>query len=300
MNLKKHVKRAAVLAAAIAIQACGGSEPGTAQQSGAASGAAPAGQTADDRSKDAPKVTYECPEDTMTLVDICLGMPPDQVKAVLLQRDPNMPIRERLSTITYSDGAQELRTEPYINRIRAETDGDEYFEFHFTAPPGEGKLVHMQRMMGSEANLPAIGSLMDALVENYGEPAFRFRGELGSALVGTLRWDFPADAVMCSEPPQSSSGLLLDMQGIGVSFSNFEVMLDRARQRGTDDPADCARWLQVHLQTFNETDPVRSVDMVLTDFATAAAEARETLAWLEQKEAQARADRLENAEVPDL
>jgi len=300
MYLNYHLKLAIPLTAALVIAACGGGseseQPAAPQQSGAeANQPASAKQTGE-----VPEASYECPGDTLTMIDICLGMPPDQVKAVLLNRHPDIQIRERLSNFSYSDGAQKLNTEAYVDRIRAETESDEYYEFHFTAPPGESKLVHMQRSLGSQANLPPIAGFMDALVDNYGEPTFRFRGEAGRALVGTLRWDFPNDRTFCSEPPQKDSGLVLGMTGHGVSFGNVDFQVEKVRQRGVDDPANCASWLQVYIQTFNETDPVRSVEMNLTDFATGVAEARDTLAWLEQKEAQARADRLKNAEVPDL
>ena len=302
MNLRQYLKSIAPSAAAILLAACGGSSEPESETAAKSAAEQPTGQptAAAPGAAAAPAVTYDCPDDEPTLVDICLGMPPDQVKAVLLERDPEMPIRERRATIDYTDGAQKLRTDPYINRIRAETADDEYFEFIFSAPPGEGRLTHMQRSMGSDMNLPAIDLLIEALVDNYGEPTSRFRGQNGAELVATLRWEFPAGRVICSDSPTNEAGQTPNLTGnIGVG-SNVEAMLNRLRAKGIQDPARCAGWLQIHLRTFDENEPVRAVDMVLTDFATAVAKTLESYAWLEGLEAKARADRLANAEVPDL
>lgn len=295
-------KLAIALGGILCISSCGDDsgtkQPVQSQQSGAVATEPAVAEQPEVTTEVTTGFSYECPDDTLTIVDICVGMPPDQVKAMLLKRDPEVQISERLASFSYSDGAEQLRTEPYLERVRAETASDEYYEFHFTAPPGEGKLVYMSRTLGSEANLPPIDRFMAALEDNYGEPSFRHRGQAGS-LVGTLRWDFPEGRVSCSEKPQNDSGLVLEMTG-RVSFSQLDHQIQKVRERGVADPADCAAWLQVYIQTFNETDPVRSVDMKLTDFALGVAEARETIAWLDQKEAEARAARLENAQVPDL
>jgi len=297
-NLLKNISLV-VMAATFA--ACGGAPDSKSDAGNQSAASAGEGLTTP---QDAPpakaQVGYNCPEDQPTIVDICLGLTPEQVTAAIEKHNPNLAIRQKQTSFNYTDGAQQLRTDPFISEIRAEDDvKDEYFEFVFTAPPAGSKLTHVSRTMGSDSNLPAIEPFMAGLVKNYGEPTFRHRGTSGSFIKGTLRWDFPDGRVLCGDPPQEGSGLML-RTGALTPGVDIDTMIANLRSEGVADPAQCTKWLQVHIQTFDENEPVRSVDMQLTDLAGALAGGIATYAWLEETEAQARAERLEGAEMPDL
>lgn len=119
-------------------------------------------------------------------------------------------------------------------------------------------------------------------------------------MVTTLRWDFPAGRELCADPPTKDSGMVMSRAGAVRYGGNLEIIANQLSERGVNDPARCAKWLQIYMQTFAEDEPVRAVEMTLSNFPTALVAGQATYAWLEQMEATARAEWLENADVPDL
>lgn len=278
----------------------GGSAPPS--TSAAESTAAPPGS----KTVEEKTVSWECPDDQPTVIDICLGLTPDQVLAALQKHDEKIPIQKATSTYDYTDGAQKLRTEPFVSRIRAESNkSDTYFEFHFTAPPGAGKLTHMQRSLGQEGNnLPAMDELTNGLVKNYGDPDYRHDGKTHNEILRTLRWDFPDGRILCSDPPPDEvqgglKGTVSNATG-KVGPSGAVQIAERLSGKGFPDPAKCTKWLQIQLRTYAMAEPVRVMNMELSDFATTWTSAKETFDWLDKQEAKARKDRLQSAEMPDL
>jgi hypothetical protein len=301
MHLTDYLKTVPLIVMAATLAACGGDPEPASDVATPPAATNDAGSTATDAAPPAKaQVSYDCPDDEPTMIDICLGLTPEQVAAALEKHSPGLEIRQNQTTFNYTDGAQQLRTDPFVSQIGAE-DGikDEYFRFVFTGPPGEGRLTHMTRGMGSAANLPPIEPLIAGLIKNYGEPAFRYRGVYGGANIATLRWDFPQGRVLCGGPPQQDNGLVM-MDGGLTPGVDIDGMIARLSSQGIADPARCTGWLQVYIQTFDDNEPVRSVEMKLTDLAGALAGGLATYAWLEETEAKARADRLEAAEMPDL
>lgn len=301
MHRNNYLMSVSLVVVAATFAACGGGPESEADAGNQPAASGDEGSTAPQAAAPTEvQVGYNCPEDQPTIVDICLGLTPEQVTAAIEKHNPNLVIKQKQTSFNYTDGAQQLRTDPFVSEISAEDNvKDEYFKFVFTAPPAGSKLTHMNRAMGSDSNLPAIEPFITGLVNNYGEPTFRHRGRNGSALNGTLRWDFPDGRVLCGDSPQPNSGLVL-RTGALTPGVDIDTMIANLRSEGVADPAQCSRWLQIHIQTFAENEPVRSVDMQLTDLAGALAGGLTTYAWLEETEAQARAKRLEDAELPDL
>lgn len=310
MNILPVKSRAYLLAAVLACTACDESPD---QKEVADSSAASTKEKSVEsqaakppKAKAAETVSYECPSDAPTVIGICLGLTPEQVIAALKAHNEDIPIQKATGSYDYTDGAQKLRTEPFVSRIRAEPrTPDVYFEFHFTAPPGESKLTHMQRTLGQEGNnMPAMDKFTDGLIAKYGEPDYRYDGETHNELFRHLRWDFPDGRVLCTDVPLEEGnglgkGLVSNATG-KVGPSGAVQIAARLADKGVADPAQCGKWLQVQLRTYAKEEPVRMVTMELSDFATTWTSANKTFAWLDKLEADARKERLQGAEMPEL
>lgn len=300
--MQQHVFSCALVVMVVLLWGCSGDDADSARpevaagpESAASGTPAESPKTASVAEDPAPvDLDAACPDKTQTVVGLCLGMSVAEVEAAIKAHAPEMPLRKKQSGFRYSDGVQQLSTDPYVSEIQAESNNpDEGFAVTFTAPPGEPRAAFIQRWQGAEgANLPPIAKYAEALIGKYGNPAINVSRPQGSMPSTILRWLFPADGTVCSDEGLDE---WLTQLRMNPGFDNEA----RLRESGIA-PSDCAKVLQIRLTAPSPDVSVTHFSLELSDPALAATSSTRTLNWMVELEEGAKRTRLENAEPPKL
>lgn len=135
--------------------------------------------------------------DDWNIVGLRLGMSVEETKAALKAYDPAITLDEHWQYFAYSDGVNHgLRTEDFIAYMDAYRQvisdnqwGSEGISLFFSSPPGEARLVAIDRRLDNTPNPLTSQQFREALVAKYGTPA----SDDGQA----MRWLFPEGKVDC-------------------------------------------------------------------------------------------------------
>jgi hypothetical protein len=221
-------------------------------------------------------------EDTFDILGFRLGMTPDEAEAVFRHLNPEVELNIDHGYYRYSDGLQDIRTEPFLEKIRGtirynrETKTTLYVAVEFSPPPDGGKVVQVIRQDSNIANPVTLAEYSEALVAKYGAPATRQYG---------LQWHFPDGRSFCSN---SASG--------PVSGNLGTLAQGRDREQKLADPSRCASYL-----TFRMTgDPVVDVYARMVDVEHAIRAQLAAGAWVAGLQAEAVAAREAQGRRPEL
>lgn len=232
-------------------------------------------------------------------------MTADEARAALSAIDPKIRIEEQQRHMLYTDGVEAHRTEPFLYSITGSHDiADETgrsrrwaqsVRVYLSPPPGNGRVVAVERVQTGMPNAPTGAQYRDALIQKYGTPSF--------SQLGVNRWDFPSGKVQCLLKP-SDFGQAGRSETVGAAMMRGlfvfkgQTMTDTLRSQKAKDLSECASFLEYKIGP--DTTPVQMVSAHLVDVVGIAEAEIAANAWVAGLAAQARKARESKVKGPTL
>lgn len=223
------------------------------------------------------------------IVGIKPGMTEAQAMAALAAHRPGMRTSKRSMAYTFSDGAQQQKTAEFLHEVTVTFDdaqGREDFQLYFSPPPGDPRVVGVNRQMSLKAP-PTQAQLTAQLSQKYGAPTTSGK----SNAMFNLVWG-EAGKPMCwrSTPKMTSIG--------AGDASDIVGLLQRGQARGwaPRDFSQCGVAVAASLAG----EPVHNLRVRMTDYAAWATTQQKASAWVEQQRQEAVKARMGKGAGPKL
>ncbi len=223
------------------------------------------------------------------IVGLRPGMSEAEAMAVLQAHRPGVRVQKRNMTYNYSDGVQQLNTQPFLYELWAiydDAQGREDIRLYFAPPPSASRVLGMTRQMSLKAP-PTQAQLGAQLAQRYGAPTTSSKS---NSTVNTV-WGEPGKPMCWRSTPNTT------VIGVGEA-SDILSGLKRGQDKGyvPRDPATCG--LAAAASTTGE--PVHSLVVRLVDYGAWASTHQKAKDWVEQQRQEAVKARLSSGATPKL
>ncbi len=232
------------------------------------------------------------------IVGLRLGMTESEAVNAIRAYDGTLRILSVQSAFGYSDGVQQLKTEPFLSRIEGRSAKQKPgstrpdLVVHFTPPPSAGRVWAIEREEGIDADQPSAEQFVGALTQKYGKPTAVSPGN------SSLAWDFPPGRPNCILRPPDRPGFPAFRPG-GREDLGFLLGTWQQRKLVPADASTCASRLHYVLSSTNGTVISRHYALMI-DVAAYAASNEAATREVNQLEARARKLREGKGQAPRL
>jgi hypothetical protein len=223
------------------------------------------------------------------IVGLRPGMTEAEATAALNAHRPGMRMQKRNMTYNFSDGVQQLNTQPFLYELWVTFDdaqGREDFRLYFAPPPSASRMLGMSRVMSLKAP-PTQAQLGAQLAQRYGPPTVSSK----SYSTTNFAWGEPGKPMCWRSTPTAT------VIGIGEA-SDILSGLQRGQEKGyvPRDPSACGLAAAASLSG----EPVHNLMVRLVDYGAWASTHQKAKDWVEQQRQEAVKARLSRGSAPKL
>jgi len=223
------------------------------------------------------------------IVGLRPGMTEAEAMAALQAHRSGMRVQKRNMTYSYSDGVQQLNTQPFLYELWVTFDdaqGREDFRLYFAPPPSASRVLGMTRQMSLKAP-PTQAQLGAQLAQRYGTPTTSGKNNA----VNNSVWGEPGKPTCWRSTPNTT------VIGVGEA-SDILSGLKRGQDRGyvPRDPSTCGQAVAASMAG----DPVHNLTVRMVDYGAWASTHQQARDWVEQQRQEAVKARLSRGAGPKL
>jgi hypothetical protein len=223
------------------------------------------------------------------IVGLRPGMTEAEATAALNAHRPGARVQKRNMTYNYSDGVQQLNTQPFLYELWATFDdaqGREDIRLYFAPPPSASRVLGMTRQMSLKAP-PTQAQLGAQLAQRYGAPTTSGKNYATTNNV----WGEPGKPMCWRSTPNTT------VIGVGES-SDILSGLKRGQDKGyvPRDPSTCGMAVAASMAG----EPVNNLTVRLVDYGAWFSTHQKAKDWVEQQRQEAVKARLSRGAAPKL
>ena len=223
------------------------------------------------------------------IVGLRPGMSEAEAMAVLNAHRPGIRVQKRNMTYNYSDGVQQLSTQPFLYELWVTFDdaqGREDFRLYFSPPPSAPRVLGMSRQMSLNSP-PTQAQLGAQLAQRYGQPTTSGKNHSTTNSV----WGEPGKPMCWRSTPNTT------VIGVGEA-TDILSGLKRGQDKGhvPRDPSTCGLAAAASMAG----EPVRNLTVRLVDYGAWASSHQKAKDWVEQQRQAAVKARLSSGATPKL
>lgn len=208
------------------------------------------------------------------IAGVFIGMTQEEVEAAIRAYDPEAVFQYNQATYRYTALNQRFQTDPFLQILVAAAENRTVvLQVLFSPPPGESRVVGIERSHGQRTAPLTQADYASALIDKYGPPSGdEHNGEQGYGSRRTLTWqDSRPGKVECVPSVSFGTSILDALSG------------PRANLPEDGNVDDCARVMTYTLHQ----DPVFNARGLLYDVAAAARGEQAAQEWVRSLEAEA-------------
>lgn len=216
-------------------------------------------------------------DEAVDIVGIRLGMSLEEAQAAIREYDPKLALQPPVrKTLRYQAGRATRETEPFVSYVFAITNKKQKDDIYvyFSLPPGEPRVVAIERMHNNFDPPISREAYRSALLEKYGEPDAGMHDPTPDESRRQVWYQWHVgDGKQCART--FDGGRKVEGDFGSLSASNVEKGEVHTR---LESPADCAALLTYELNY----DPLFSAKGTLIDVAGALRSEQAMQTWVDE------------------